>query len=71
MEFTFSISVSAKQYLAFYQGAATHVDVIDDTGRHLQINARYFRSFVTVSGIQGRFKLTLDSNGSFIELNRL
>ncbi|WP_133406647.1 DUF2835 family protein [Parashewanella tropica] len=71
MEAQFSVSITARQYLTYYQGAATHIEVVDDKGRHLQINARYFRPFVTASGIQGRFKLRLDSNGGFIELLRL
>ncbi|QIR14436.1 DUF2835 domain-containing protein [Shewanella aestuarii] len=71
MEFIFSISISYDAFLAYYKGIADKVAITDIHGRNLYVNAKYFRPFLTINGIQGRFKLVLDSNGKYQSLNKL
>lgn len=70
MEFTFSLKISYDAYLEYYKGHAQVVRVYDDNGQQLQINAKYFRPFLTPQGISGHFILTLDNNGRYKSLNK-
>ncbi|WP_264371778.1 DUF2835 domain-containing protein [Shewanella donghaensis] len=56
--------------MPFYQGVVKNVEVRDSNGKLLHINGKYFRPFVTTSGIQGRFILRVDNTGKFISLNK-
>ncbi|MDO6677461.1 DUF2835 domain-containing protein [Shewanella sp. 4_MG-2023] len=71
MEFYFSIYVSFNDFLPFYQGIVKNVEVRDRNGKVLHINGKYFRPFVTASGIHGCFILRLNTSGNFISLNKI
>ena len=71
MEFYFTIFISYEKFSSYYQGYSDSVALTDAKGRHLQINAKYFRPFLTPNGIKGQFKLELDSNGKYKSLTRL
>jgi predicted flavoprotein YhiN len=64
--FEFSLALSAEQYLAYYQGAASKVVVRCTNGQSIQFPARLLTRFVTHQGIQGQFVLTCsdDMKGS-------
>lgn len=71
MEFYFTIYISYKQFSSYYQGYSDSVALTDVKGRHLQINAKYFRPFLTLNGIKGQFRLELDSKGGYKSLTKL
>jgi hypothetical protein len=71
MEFIFSISISYDAFLAYYKGIADKVAITDVNGRNLHVNAKYFRPYLTIQGIQGRFKLVTDSHGNYSSLEKL
>ncbi|WP_350431041.1 DUF2835 domain-containing protein [Shewanella sp. H8] len=71
MDIFFSLNVSYDAFLPYYQGVAEKVQVRDHQGRVLHINGKYFRPYLTPQGINGRFKLVLNSDGSFKSLNKL
>jgi hypothetical protein len=70
MVFHFSLHLSVDQFLLYYQGAASKIEVVDSRGRRLWIHGRHFRPFVTENGIQGQFELELDKNGNFLSLTK-
>lgn len=69
--FEFSLSLSAKQYLAYYQGAASKVVVRCTDGQSIQFPARLLTRFVTNQGIQGQFVLTCSDDMKGSTLTRL
>ncbi|QDE31476.1 MULTISPECIES: DUF2835 domain-containing protein [Shewanella] len=71
MEIFFSLNVSYEAFLPYYQGFAEKVQVRDHHGRILHINGKYFRPYLTPQGINGQFKLVLNSEGNFKSLNKL
>lgn len=68
---TFSLHISSHDYLRFYQGEAAWINAIADDGRHLKLPARNFRSFLTHSGIHGRFVVEFNSQFKLISLKQI
>ncbi|MBK1721351.1 DUF2835 domain-containing protein [Thiocystis violacea] len=68
--FYFSLSISAPEYLKYYQGAAGRVIVRASDGRSLSIPAANLRRFVTTEGVRGQFCLTVDDNHRLVSLER-
>ncbi|WP_283104587.1 DUF2835 domain-containing protein [Shewanella olleyana] len=71
MQFIFSMYISFKDFLPYYQGTVKNVEVKDVNGKILHINGKYFRPFVSSAGIHGQFVLRLESSGKFISLNKI
>ncbi|OEU71817.1 MAG: hypothetical protein BA864_06645 [Desulfuromonadales bacterium C00003093] len=69
--FRFSIHLSQQQFLRHYQGSASAVQVISECGRRLRFPASRLRSFLTHSGISGRFQLTVDADNRFLDLKKI
>lgn len=69
--FEFSLSLSAEQYLAYYQGAASKVVVRCTDGQSIQFPARLLTRFVTNQGIQGQFVLTCSDDMKGSTLSRV
>ncbi len=67
----FRLELTADEYLLYYRGHARAIIVHDEQGRSIQLPANSLRSFVTNSGISGRFELVLDDNNKLIELRRI
>lgn len=70
-QFEFHLSISPKQYLAYYRGTVTQVIVQGSTGATIQFPAGLLTQFVTEAGIQGSFRLTCDDNNKGSRLQRL
>ncbi|MFT4929524.1 MAG: hypothetical protein ACI8WB_005657 [Phenylobacterium sp.] len=70
VEYNFSMSMSTARCKLLYEGSVQSIVVTSDTGRTVQIPAMRFRSFVTLAGIHGRFRLTLDDNNKFLALEK-
>lgn len=71
LELFFRLNVGFNDFLKYYQGDATMVEVKDIEGRVLWINARHFRHYVTRDGIQGLFRMELDKQGELQLLQKL
>ncbi len=67
-QFYFRLQISQQQYLQYYQGTANAVQVVSECGKRLHFPAARLRPFLTHNGIHGRFRLTIDDNNRFIDL---
>ncbi len=70
-KFTFRLKLTQQQFLRYYQGSASSVQVRSETGQTLQFPAYRLRSFLTASGIEGRFALIVDQDNRFIRMEKL
>lgn len=70
-QFYFSLKISQQQYLQYYQGTASAVQVVSEGGQKIKFPAIRLRPLVTQSGVHGRFCLTIDGNNRFIDLQKL
>ncbi|KLV03776.1 hypothetical protein ABT56_17535 [Photobacterium aquae] len=69
--YTFSIHVTYNDYLNYYSGAASTVLVVTDNGLKLQLPASRLRPYLTQLGIKGRFRLTVNADNKFQQLEKL
>lgn len=69
-ELRFRLSISADDYLRYYQGSARAVIARSHDGRRVQFPAGSLRRFVTREGVQGEFALRFDGHNKLIELVR-
>ncbi len=67
----FSLSLTADEYLPYYQGIVKNVQVISHDGRTLRFPANVLRPFVTHGGINGTFVLEYDHNNKFKAVRRV
>jgi len=70
-QYYFNLQINQQQFLRYYQGSASSVQVISECGKQLQFPAIRLRPFLSQTGILGRFRLTTDSNNRFIDLQQL
>ena len=70
-QFRFSLTINQQQYLRFYQGTASNVQVVSECGRRLRFPASRLRPFLTHTGISGRFQLSIDANNRFLDLKKV
>jgi hypothetical protein len=69
--FRFSIQISQQQFLRYYQGSANSIQVISECGRRLSFPVSRLRPFLSQTGIQGRFQMTVDTNNRFLDLKKI
>ncbi len=67
----FSLHINQQEYLRYYQGSASSVQVTSECGKRLKLPANRMRPFMTQNGISGRFRLTIDANNRFLDLQQL
>lgn len=67
----FRLTISADDYLAYYQGQARDVLARAEDGRSLRFPAGALQPFVSHSGIHGRFELCFDQNRKLIGIKRI
>lgn len=67
----FSAYMSYEEFLPFYQGLVTKIQVTDDKGKKIQLPAEHFRQFLTRDGIVGYFELKVSNQGKFISITRI
>lgn len=60
---TVDITLSAKDFLKYYQGVAQVIVVRAISGERVQLPASALRSFVTNQGIYGRFEVFFTHEG--------
>jgi len=69
--YRFSIQIDQQAYLRYYQGSACTVQVFSECGQRLRFPASRLRPFLTHTGIQGYFQLTVSPENRFIDLKKL
>jgi uncharacterized radical SAM superfamily Fe-S cluster-containing enzyme len=69
--FRFSLNISSDDYLRYYRGEASMVQVTADDGRRIRFPAANLRPFVSREGVQGRFEITLDKENRLQDLKKL
>lgn len=69
--FTFNVNLSYHEFMPFYQGKMSNIEVRDRQQQVIWINGRHFRPFLSLNGVNGLFKLTLSQRGDIISLNKL
>ncbi len=70
-QYFFSLNIPYQTFLSHYNGAASNVLVVTETGLRLQLPASRFRPFLSQIGLKGRFRLITDQNNKFVRLEIL
>ncbi|MEE2023529.1 MULTISPECIES: DUF2835 family protein [Alkalimonas] len=64
----FSLHLSARECLGYYQGQYRNFIVTAQSGERIQIAVKHFHRFIQKDGIHGIFTIWLDTNGKLIKL---
>ena len=70
-KFIFRIRMTQQQFLRYYQGSINSVQVVSESGQTLRFPAHRLRSFLTTTGISGRFALIVDQHNRFVRMEKL
>lgn len=70
-EYIFSVNLSYREWLGYYQGRYRELVVVTDQGQQLQIQAEHFTQFTTPAGLYGRYKLVLTPSNKVSSLVQL
>ncbi|WP_286235754.1 DUF2835 domain-containing protein [Thalassotalea sediminis] len=68
--FYFFINITAYEFLPYYQGRVKDIVVTSEQGQRIQFPAMHLRSYLTPTGIMGRFCLETE-NKKFVSLKKL
>lgn len=69
-EYEFTLHLSTEEYLHFYKGLATSIQVMSHCGKTIRFPAEKMREFVLAEGVHGVFKIQLDSHNKFLSVKR-
>lgn len=61
-KYHFHLFLSSQEFLPYYQGHVTDIQVITTQGIKVQFPAMHMRPFITSMGIKGYFCLTTENN---------
>ena len=64
-EVTISLSISAQEYLAHYQGTVSEVVARSSDGRFIRFPSTILQPFVSHTGIRGQFIISFDADNKF------
>ncbi len=70
-EYYFSLQIPPSEWLYYYKSPTLSIVCTSEDGVVLQIPAFRFKVFVSYSGVQGKFKLTVDKHSRFVSLEKL
>jgi len=70
-EHRFSLDISRQNYLNYYAGNASTVQVHTEQGLLIQFPASALKPWVTHQGIQGYYMISFDADNKLIELKKL
>lgn len=70
-EYRFQLSISAAEYLAYYQGTANQVVTRLTNGQVVRFPADALRPFVTHEGICGKFVMSVNDQDKLQSLRRV
>ena len=69
-QISFSISISAEQFLEYYRGTAKNVYLRLSNGKSVQFPANILQPFVQREGVHGTFVLRFDNNHKLVDIKR-
>lgn len=61
-KYYFSLLLSSQEFLPYYQGYVTDIQVLTSQGLKVQFPAMHLRPYITSGGIKGNFCLTTTNN---------
>ena len=67
----FALKIPEEKWLRYYSGEIKTILIVTTAGLTVSISAHHFRPFTTKQGLYGFFKLTLDHNNRFLNLEQL
>ena len=67
----FSLSISADEFVRYYQGTGKFVHTRGIDGRTVRFPANILQPYVTHSGVHGHFVMYYDENNKFVKLEKL
>ncbi|OUR62295.1 hypothetical protein A9Q74_05480 [Colwellia sp. 39_35_sub15_T18] len=70
MKYYFSLKMTTKEFLPYYQGKAQTIVVTSNQGLRLQFPAMHIRSYLKSDGINGYFCLHTENN-KFLSLTEV
>jgi len=70
-EVTISISISAQDYLAHYQGTVKEVVARSSDGRNIRFPSTILQSYVSHNGIHGQFVISFDDQNKFQGIHKV
>jgi hypothetical protein len=70
-EFEFTLHLSAEEYLQYYEGVATSIQVRSHCGKTIQFSADKMREFVLQDGVHGTFIMQLDNKNKFLSIKKI
>lgn len=70
-QYIFNLKMTYDQCLPYYTGDMQAVIVRSECGKRVQIPAIHLRGYIDPLGIRGRFRLTLDEDNRFQQLEKL
>ncbi len=71
MFYTFRLTLSRSDVLEFYEGSLGAVSVLTEQGLRLQFPFHHLRPFVSFSGVNGRFRVMIDSSNKISRIERI
>ena len=69
-QFTLTLSISRADYERLYRGQVSTVVARDRHGQTLQFPALSLRPFLSHSGVQGTFIISVDGNNRLLDIRR-
>ena len=69
--FVFSLRIVPEKWVEFYRNPKANIIATTLEGRRVQFAAKHVQKFVTRDGVSGVFKLTIDDNNDFVNLEAL
>ena len=70
-QYKFRLVLDVDQCLAFYQGLYSDVVVQAENGQTVQLPLKHFRPYISHSGVNARFVLTLTDQAKFHSLEKI
>lgn len=70
-EIRFRITISAHEYLQYYQGMVNSILVTTSEGKMVQLPAGTLQKFVDQSGVNGSFRVIYDNNNKLVRVERI
>lgn len=71
MFYTFRLTISPDDVLKFYEGSINAISVITEQGLRLQLPFHHLKPFVSMAGVQGRFRVTLSPTNKLVRIERI
>lgn len=70
-QYTFRLALSSEEIMLMYQGHARRLVVRTEQGLTIELGLEKIRTFVTISGVYGYFRLKTQDDHRFISLERI